>query len=289
MMLRLASIVAAFAGLVAPCALQSAHAQLPLALESAPEFVREALDHSYGRALVAEFTNAVIESADPACLSEKRLDAAALNERGRDLFQRYGTRTMSTLQQNIDPRRYDAELAKRAGAKGKAELAALRKNPSVQTYTKTERPIRLAKVLDFVVEQFDRYVLLNRIQLKPISPLATGNVQLLAASPSEASEEVPGRSKARRAPRQVQPRQVLPGQAQPRQVLPSQVQRRQAQPSQVQPRQVQRYVALSEASGAAIMSAFNRDAAVLWGPKTFYSGVEDDLAEVCILPRGKPD
>jgi hypothetical protein len=37
------------------------------------------------------------------------------------------------------------------------------------------------------------------------------------------------------------------------------------------------------------MSAFNRDAAVLWGPKTFYSGVEDDLAEVCILPRGKPD
>jgi hypothetical protein len=251
--------------------------------------VREALDHSYGRALVAEFTNAVIESADPACLSEKRLDAAALNERGRDLFQRYGTRTMSTLQQNIDPRRYDAELAKRAGAKGKAELAALRKNPSVQTYTKTERPIRLAKVLDFVVEQFDRYVLLNRIQLKPISPLATGNVQLLAASPSEASEEVPGRSKARRAPRQVQPRQVLPGQVQPRQVLPSQVQRRQAQPSQVQPRQVQRYVALSEASGAAIMSAFNRDAAVLWGPKTFYSGVEDDLAEVCILPRGKPN
>lgn len=279
MMLRLASIVAAFAGLVAPCALQPAHAQLPLALESAPEFVREALDHSYGRALVAEFSNAVIESADPACLSEKRLDAAALNERGRDLFQRYGTRTMSTLQQNIDPRRYDAELAKRAGAKGKAELGALRKNPRVQTYTKTERPIRLAKVLDFVVEQFDRYVLLNRIQLKPISPLATGNVQLLAANPSEASEEAPGRSKARRTPRQVQPRQ-----GQPRQVQPSQV-----QPGQVQPRQVQRYVALSEASGAAIMSAFDREAAAVWGPKTFYSGVEDDLAEVCILPRGKPN
>jgi hypothetical protein len=264
MMLRLASIVAALAGLVAPCALQPAHAQLPLALESAPEFVREALDHSYGRALVAEFANAVIESADPACLSGKRLDAAALNEHGRDLFQRYGTRTMSTLQQNIDPRRYDAELAKRAGAKAKADLAALRKSPSVQAYTKTERPIRLAKVLDFVVEQFDRYVLLSRIQLKPISPLATGNVGLLAAKPSEASEEAPGRSKARRTPRQVQPRQV-------------------------QPRQVQRYVALSEASGAAIMSAFNREAAALWGPKTFYSGVEDDLAEVCILPRGKPD
>jgi hypothetical protein len=265
MMLRIASIVAAFAGLVAPCALPPAHAQLPLALESAPEFVREALDHSYGRALVAEFSDAVIESADDDCLAGKRLDAAVLDERGRDLFQRYGTRTMSMLQQNIDLRRYDAELATRAGAKAKTELAALRKNPSVQAYTKIERPIRLAKVLDFVVEQFDRYVLLNRIQLKPISPMATGNIRLMAANPSEASEEAVGRAKAGRKPRQVQSRQ--------------------AQPRQVQPRQVQRYVALSEASGAAIMSAFNREAAALWSPKTFYSGVEDDLAEFCILPR----
>jgi hypothetical protein len=283
MMLRLALIVAAASGLFAPCALQPAHAQLPLALESAPEFVREALDHSYGRALIAEFSNAVMESADAACLSGKRLDAAVLDERGRDLFQRYGTRTMSTLQQNIDLRRYDTELAMRAGAKAKTELAALRRNPSVQAYMKTERPIRLAKVLDFVVEQFDRYVLLNRIQLKPISPLATGNVRLMAANPSEAA---PGRSKskARRTPRQVQP-----GQVQPRQVQPGQVQPRQVQPRQVQPRQVERYVAISEASGAAIVSAFNRDAAALWGPKTFYAGVEDELAEVCILPRVNPN
>jgi hypothetical protein len=255
MMLRIASIVAACAGLVAPGALQTAHAQLPLALESAPEFVREALDHSYGRALVAEFSNAVIESADDDCLAGKRLDAAVLDERGRDLFQRYGTRTMSMLQQNIDLRRYDVELATRAGAKAKTELAALRKNPSVQAYTKIERPIRLATVLDFVVEQFDRYVLLNRIQLKSISPIATGNIRLMAANPSEASQEPLGRAKAGRKPRQVEPSQV------------------------------QRYVALSEASGAAIMSAFNREAASLWSPKTFYSGVEDDLAEFCILPR----
>src|SRR5262245_8141367 len=169
MMLRIASIVAAFAGLLAPCTPQPAHAQLPLALEAAPEFVREALDHAYGRPLVAEFSDAVIESADETCLSGRRLDAAMLDERGRDLFQRYGTRTMSMLQQNIDLRRYDAELAERAGPKAKTELAALRKNPSVQAYTRTERPIRLARVLDFVIEQFDRYVLLNRIQLKPIS------------------------------------------------------------------------------------------------------------------------
>ena len=231
---------------------------------SAPEFVREALDHPYGRALVAEFSDAVIESADADCLSGRRLDAAVLDKRGRDLFQRYGTRTMSMLQQNIDLGRYDAELAKRAGAKAKTELAALRKNPSVQAYTRIERPIRLAKVLDFVVEQFDRYVLLNRIRLQPISPLATGNVRLMAAKPSEASEEAPGRAKAGRKQRQVQPRQV-------------------------QPRQVQRYVAISEASGAAILSAFDREAAALWGPKTFYSGVEDELAEVCILPHRQPN
>ena len=282
MMLRLASIVAAVAGLVGPSALQPARAQLPLALESAPEFVREALDHPYGRALIAEFTNAVIESADAGCLSQKRLDTAALDERGRDLFQRYGTRTMSMLQQNIDLRRYDAELAKRAGAKGKAELATLRKNPSVQAYTKTELPVRLAKVLDFVVEQFDRYVLLNRIQLKPISPLATGNIQLLAVNPGEASEEAPAGRPKSNAP---QSKAGQPKAGQPKAVQGKAVQAK-ARPT---PRQVQRYVALSEASGVAILSAFNRETAALWGPKTFYSGVEDDLAEVCIFPRSNTE
>jgi hypothetical protein len=249
---RVVSMVAAFAGLVAPCALQQAHAQLPLGLESPAEFVREALAHPYGRALIAEFSNAVIESADDACLSGRRLNAAELDERGRDLFQRYGTRTMSMLQQNVDQGRYDAELAKRAGAKAKAktELAPLRKHPSVQAYAKLERPIRLAKVLDFVVEQFDRYVLLNRIKLKPISPLATGDDRLMAVNPTEASEEALERFMAGR-----------------------------------KPRQLQRYVALSEAAGVATMSAFNREAAGLWGPKTFYSGVEDDLAELCILSQ----
>src|SRR5262245_39140358 len=331
-MLRLASIVAAVAGLVGPSALQPARAQLPLALESAPEFVREALDHPYGRALIAEFTNAVIESADAGCLSQKRLDTAALDERGRDLFQRYGTRTMSMLQQNIDLRRYDAELAKRAGAKGKAELATLRKNPSVQAYTKTELPVRLAKVLDFVVEQFDRYVLLNRIQLKPISPLATGNIQLLAANPGEASEEAPaGRPKSNAPqskagqpkagqpkagqPKAGEPKAGQPKAGQPKAAQPSPVQTKAGQPKAGQanpvqakagqpkavqgkavqgkarptPRQVQRYVALSEASGVAILSAFNRETAALWGPKTFYSGVEDDLAEVCIFPRSNTE
>ena len=332
MMLRLASIVAAVAGLVGPSALQPARAQLPLALESAPEFVREALDHPYGRALIAEFTNAVIESADAGCLSQKRLDTAALDERGRDLFQRYGTRTMSMLQQNIDLRRYDAELAKRAGAKGKAELATLRKNPSVQAYTKTELPVRLAKVLDFVVEQFDRYVLLNRIQLKPISPLATGNIQLLAVNPGEASEEAPaGRPKSNAPqskagqpkagqpkagqPKAGEPKAGQPKAGQPKAAQPSPVQTKAGQPKAGQanpvqakagqpkavqgkavqakarptPRQVQRYVALSEASGVAILSAFNRETAALWGPKTFYSGVEDDLAEVCIFPRSNTE
>jgi hypothetical protein len=120
----------------------------------------------------------------------------------------------------------------------------------VQAYAKLERPIRLAKVLDFVVEQFDRYVLLNRIKLKPISPLATGDDRLMAINPTEASEEALERFMAGR-----------------------------------RPRQLQRYVALSEAAGVATMSAFNREAAGLWGPKTFYSGVEDDLAELCVLPQ----
>jgi len=167
-------------------------------------------------------------------------------------------------------------------------------------------------VLDFVVEQFDRYVLLNRIQLKPISPLATGNIQLLAVNPGEASEEAPaGRPKSNAPqskagqpkagqPKAGQPSPVQTKAGQPKAGQANPVQAKAGQPKAVQgkavqakarptPRQVQRYVALSEASGVAILSAFNRETAALWGPKTFYSGVEDDLAEVCIFPRSNTE
>ena len=70
-----------------------AHAQVPILypIEPPAPFLREALAHPYGRALTAEFAKTVTQSADAACLRSKSLDAMKLADRGRDIFQRYGT------------------------------------------------------------------------------------------------------------------------------------------------------------------------------------------------------
>ena len=44
-------------------------------------------------------------------------------------------------------------------------------------------------MLDQMFEQFDRYVLIKRIKLAPVSPLATGNEALAEHEPADAAEE----------------------------------------------------------------------------------------------------
>jgi hypothetical protein len=226
----------------------SAQFGLSCPLEPPAEIVRGAMASRYAGLLMEEFAKAVMASADRACLDAKGLDAAKLKDRGTDLFQRWGTRIMERIGGNIDMQRFDAALAARAGANAKEEMARLRREADVQRYLALERPLRLAKVLDFVVEQFDRYVLITRVKLNSFAPLATGNERLLRASQRETREEA------------LERRQAL-GRKSP---------------------QMERFLKLSEAGAMALQEAFNRDTALLWGPTTFYRGVEADLAEICI-------
>jgi hypothetical protein len=218
-------------------------------LEPPAEIARDAFATRYSGLLMDEFAKTVRESADAACLQSNGLDAAKLKQRGTDLFRRWGTRIMERLAGNIDFQKFDSALAARAGANAKQDIATLRRLPEVQRYVTLERPMRLAKVTDFVVEQFDRYVLLTRIRLKSFAPIATGNERLLRANPTEASETAVERLAARKLP------------------------------------QVERFLRLSEAAAGAMQDAFDRETVLLWGPATFYRGVETDLAEICIMPR----
>lgn len=49
--------------------------------------------------------------------------------------------------------------------------------------------------------------------------------------------------------------------------------------------QLKRFLELAEIATDAMTSAFNRDVALRWGPTTFYRGVENDLAEICVTKR----
>jgi hypothetical protein len=221
-------------------------AQFPISgpTEQPAAFTREAFATPYGRALVAEFARVLRTDADPACLKSKAIAADQLGTRGETLLIKWGTRTMETAGSYVDAEAYEKNFP------GSAELKGLRDKPEVKRYLEIERPIRLAKVLDFIFEQFDRYVLLNKIKFAPVSPEATGNDDLLRKNPSEAAADaLDDFIKTNKSP------------------------------------EVDRFLALSEQAAKATQGAIREEQARKVGPGTFYQGIELDLAELCIGQR----
>lgn len=136
-------------------------AQLPLSEPPGP-FVREAFASPYGRALVAELGKVLRADADPACLQSKNTAAEQLPERGEQLIIAWGIRAMEKQSSLLDPKAHEEAFTKSAGRNATAELKRLRENADVMRYLAIERPARLAKVLDFIFEQFDRHLLVER-------------------------------------------------------------------------------------------------------------------------------
>jgi hypothetical protein len=231
---------------------RTAFAQLPLleSIEQPGPFVRETFASPYGRALLAELGKSLRASADPACLQAKSLTEQQLSDRGAELIITRGTRALETLATVFDAKAHETKFAATAGPNAAAERARLRENADVKRYLEIERPWRLAKVADFIFEQFDRYALLMRLKLAPVSPAASGNDDLMRQNPSESVEDALDafRDKAKSEA-------------------------------------LQRYLELEEASGEAISTALRPEAVVRIGPGTFFRGVEDDLAALCIVKR----
>lgn len=241
----------AFAVLLLGLGAASAPAQLlQFPIEPPALLMRESLETPFARVLLAEFAKSVQNKAGSACLQSKGLDAAKLAERGRDLFERWGTKGMEALIGAFDIKRYEEKIAERAGPDAVAELVQLRSDPVVQQYLALERPLRLAKVLNFVIEQFDRYVLLNRIGLDSISPLSNGRDELFKADPTEAIEEAL--------------EEFVSDNPSP---------------------EFRRFYRLSELASELMPQALDADFVLKVGPMTFFRGVETDLAELCVVKR----
>jgi hypothetical protein len=232
------AIVLIFGSAAAP-----ALAQLPTSgpTEQPVIFVPAAFASPYGRALIAELGRALRADADPACLNSKAIATDQLEQRGEALLVKWGTRAMETARSYVDFEVYEKSFP------ASAELKGLREQPQIKRYLDIEQPIRLAKVLDFIFEQFDRYVLLNRIKIAPVSPAASGNIDVLRANPTEAAEEaLDDFIETNKSP------------------------------------QIERFLALSEQATEATQGAIKKEQAVRAGPGTFYRGIELDLAELCI-------
>lgn len=224
---------------------------MPGPFEQAGPLVREAFASPYGRALVAELGKVLHASADPACLQSKTLTPEQITARGEQLIVAWGTRAMQTVTSYLDIKVYEQKLAQSAGRIAAAELRRLRGDADVKRYLAIERPARLATVLDFVIGQFDRYALLYQLKLTAaVSPVVTGNPELLSADPTDAAEAaLEAFEKANKSASFVV------------------------------------FLSLTRKATDAMTASIKTDQALVSGPATFFGGVESDLAALCVGKR----
>src|SRR5262249_35761873 len=119
----------------------------------------------------------------------------------------------------------------------------------VAEFVKLSAPARFAGGADLVVENFERHLLLSRITLaRHVSPLATGNDRLLKMRETveESLEPLLAADK---------------GAA------------------------LTRYLELGETAHQELLNAIDQNAALRFGPSSFFSGVEVDLQEICVITR----
>ena len=219
-----------------------ASAQLQTTAERAT-LLRDAFASAYGKALTAELGKALRKDADPGCLQAKGLQDSQLEKLGGDLLLKWGIRFGERAMSFFDAKVY----AERFPAAG--ELKQLEQNADVKEYLAIAAPAQQAKLLDHIVENFSRYVLISRIKLG-FAPLETGNAELLSKNPTEATEDALDKFVADR-----------------------------------KSAALDRYLDLSDESAAALEASIDKKLALTTAPHNFFEGVETDLADICIGRR----
>ncbi|UGY27279.1 hypothetical protein [Bradyrhizobium septentrionale] len=206
--------------------------------------IRDAFNSAYGKALSAEFGKSLRDNADPACLASKGIEAGQLEARGRDVVIKWGARLIDGTDALIDQKVYAEKFP------AAAELDRLQQNADVKKYLALAAPMQQAKILDTVFEQFDRYALVSRIKLTAVSPLATGNDELLRKNPTEATEAaLEAFSKRNKS------------------------------------KALKRFLDLSEQASAVRAASIAKDKVPPGAPLSSLKGMEADLAELCIGSR----
>jgi hypothetical protein len=186
-------LVSLMAALIAVQAPRSASAQAPMNawgyLDADPDqLVTAAFSTPYGRLLIAEFAAVVAESADATCLKAKGIETSALADRVRAIVLRHGAQFVRNNASAIDRAAFKTNIASRMGAGAEAELAKLRNNnPEVRKLIEMHAPAREAAVVNGVIEAVERRIRVLNFKLRrSFNPLATGDMRLIDADPSDA-------------------------------------------------------------------------------------------------------
>ena len=217
--------------------------------EPADQRLREAFEMPYAQTLLRTFVATVRRKGDATCLKEKAFDDATLAARGSALLQRYGVQMFKLMDENFDRAAYEKALEASAGRGAVAELERLKRDGDVKKLNALYRPAELAKVIDVVAENYDRYLLIGRINLDPISRVARGEPEP-KENPTQAADAA--------AQRFIE---------------------------QHRSKKLDRYLDLVDATESARTKGFSAPVALKLGPMTYFDGADRDLAELCVGRR----
>lgn len=160
-------------------------------LEVVPaKFVAAAFEQPYGRAVAAQFSAALIDSADPACLKAKAITTQQIADRARSMLTQRGAYVLERAAAMNDRAKFKSYLKARIGKDGVAELERLRNDPDVKAYRAVDEPAEHAFIAAYIVENIANYAMINRVELaKPISPIASDIASINAVDPTEKIDE----------------------------------------------------------------------------------------------------
>jgi len=211
------------------------------------DVVAAAFTTDYGRALVAEFGDLLMDSTDKSCLASRKLGPADVARGAGEIYQRYGTQMIEVLRSTLNVPAYEAALAARAPTLH-ADVARLRGDPDVQKLLTLEQPTRFSNIADLVVENLSRYLMIQGIKLsKDVFGLARGDTSLTDRYVTEEADE----------------------------------ERYQFVADSKSP-QLERYIGLIKTLAEVRAAGVDEAAALRLGPIQLFSGVEAELATLCI-------
>lgn len=235
--MRLRKLFITAALLLAP---SLASAQAPLQTPAEREaLIRDAYAAPYGKMLITKLGEGLRRDADPACLTDKGLKSDQLEARGRDLLITWSLRFMERMATFYDTKILAEKFP------DSTELEKLKQNADVKKYLAITAPARQVKILDPIIENFSRYLLVYRVKLRFVSPLETGDT---SNDPTDAVEKAADKFIAGR-----------------------------------KSKAIDRYLDLVEQAAPALTASIKKDEALAAGaPVKLFKGVEADLAELCI-------
>jgi hypothetical protein len=211
------------------------------------DIVAAAFGTDYGRALVAELGDIIMDSADKSCLQSSKLGPAEVARGAGEIYQRYGVQMMDVIRSTFNAAAYEAALKGRAPTLH-ADMAQLRGDPDVQKLLALEQPTRFSGIADLIVENLSRYLMLKRIRLsKDVNGLARGDTELRDRYVTEDAEE--------------ERYQLVANSKSP---------------------QLERYIALLKTLAEVRAAGIDEAAALRLGLIQLFSGVEAEFAKLCI-------